>query len=1437
MRAWILLFGASLMMGCVPGGTGGGGDDDASMADGPATDGSTTDGLPADGAAPDGGVPDAVIDMTPCVPSCGDRVCGADGCGGACGVCPEGARCDLAGRCVEASADCGDGVCGAGEDCSTCAADCGPCCGNGRCDAVAGEDCATCAADCGCVAPLQCAGGVCVEPPPEPPRILTFNSNVRALTAGERVVFSAVVTDPNGIDDLIGGVLESPEGASYGAFAASGQEGAYALELSWADIDQVQAITFSEPIARAFVARFFDQGGLEVTDTLEITLTCPQGGACDGVCVDLDADGEDCGACEVACDPAATCDGGSCRCDDGLFQCGDGACVGLGAVCDRAADCGDGSDEAGCCFGDGDCGLGRICEDNRCEDGCRAHAGCPAGQQCTAGACAPGCAAHGDCPAAEYCDPEGRCRPGCRDDAACGPERQCAAGACVDRCDGDAECNPGRICLGARCTDGCRQHDDCGAGRVCVDNRCVSGCRGDGECGPTTVCEDLQCVPGCRGDGGCFGGQICLDGLCRAGCRDDAACDADEICEGLRCRVGCRDDGACDADEICVALRCAEGCRDDAACGAERICEAERCAPGCRDAAGCLDGNACVDGGCYPACDADSDCPGAATCHGGGCRDAVCGNGRLDRLEECEPALSAGCACADDCTVERPWLRNARVRFAEAGRVEVLMRTDSYAAFDGDVVWDARGGIQNDVEGYLRMRVTEWCSGATIGARIRVAGLDVLDEVRPAESPLLPIRNGGGFPSAHDFEIEYVGPQRPESFRVEIEWVVPEIGDDCGPDGSDGRCPPEGFCHPQQQRCTAFICGDGSVDGLEECDDGNAAAGDGCEGCRRAPIDVGNPCPLDDPDAVCDDGYCHPDSATCVGHVCGDGLVAPDEDCDDANPIAGDGCDACDFDPFNGPSDDRGSRYTIDFEDGDEAFVVFVHDAGENADEFLIVLDDEYDLRITTDWFFDPPPGIERDCAPQHGHAFAYLSTSLRTTYTYSSGGRGDDCGAGVDSSRFHLTSVPLRPGRYVYAVFSIRDPALDGQPYFARFVRTLRREECANGVDDDGDGAVDLADPGCIWEHDPSEVDPPSRPACGDGVDNDEDGALDWPDDDGCLAAGDASELLHCAQFDEVITLGDDGGRLVVNPVNRTQLTNPTCTGEYVRQQLVVLSLTRPAVVEVDSDSRYAGNTLTLRSACAGQPANEMACAVGSDVSLPGRALPAGDYYLYVGMTGNERAVFPITVDVRVIRQCEGDGDCDGGVCVESRCVACVEDGDCAEGVCVEQACVACRVDGDCGGDAPLCLDRRCVACREDADCDGGARCVDDLCAPSIPAGTCAMPTPVGHGRVFGTTVGQGNRLLGDCGGDGAEGVFVFTAAEDGPVCVSTAGSDVDAVLYVRAADCEGGADLACDDGAGGPARVVFEAEAGVDYFVVLDAAEGAGGPFALELTAGSCP
>ena len=66
---------------------------------------------------------------------------------------------------------------------------------------------------------------------------------------------------------------------------------------------------------------------------------------------------------------------------------------------------------------------------------------------------------------------------------------------------------------------------------------------------------------------------------------------------------------------------------------------------------------------------------------------------------------------------------------------------------------------------------------------------------------------------------------------------------------------------------------------------------------------------------------------------------------------------------------------------------------------------------------------------------------------------------------------------------------------------------ECNDEVDNDGDGRVDLADPGCEQPRDPSEADPAEPPECADLIDNDGDDLADFPDDPGCDAAGDDDE------------------------------------------------------------------------------------------------------------------------------------------------------------------------------------------------------------------------------------------------------------------------------------------------------------------------------------------
>jgi hypothetical protein len=67
---------------------------------------------------------------------------------------------------------------------------------------------------------------------------------------------------------------------------------------------------------------------------------------------------------------------------------------------------------------------------------------------------------------------------------------------------------------------------------------------------------------------------------------------------------------------------------------------------------------------------------------------------------------------------------------------------------------------------------------------------------------------------------------------------------------------------------------------------------------------------------------------------------------------------------------------------------------------------------------------------------------------------------------------------------------------------------QCANGVDDDGDGRVDLSDPGCAGAADASER---GTAACDNGVDDDGDGGFDFYVDANGDLLGDAPGDLGC--------------------------------------------------------------------------------------------------------------------------------------------------------------------------------------------------------------------------------------------------------------------------------------------------------------------------------------
>ncbi|NOY90037.1 MAG: DUF4215 domain-containing protein [Deltaproteobacteria bacterium] len=109
--------------------------------------------------------------------------------------------------------------------------------------------------------------------------------------------------------------------------------------------------------------------------------------------------------------------------------------------------------------------------------------------------------------------------------------------------------------------------------------------------------------------------------------------------------------------------------------------------------------------------------------------------------------------------------------------------------------------------------------------------------------------------------------------------------------------------------CSGPVCGDGQVAGSETCDDGNQIDRDGCS--LVCEVETGWTCGDGTAcDPVCGDGitvdsevcdptdsawteYCSSDCTMTIAS-CGDGVIqSAQEECDDENAVASDGCNAC----------------------------------------------------------------------------------------------------------------------------------------------------------------------------------------------------------------------------------------------------------------------------------------------------------------------------------------------------------------------------------------------------------------------------------------------------------------------------------------------------------------------------------------------------------------
>jgi fibro-slime domain-containing protein len=231
----------------------------------------------------------------------------------------------------------------------------------------------------------------------------------------------------------------------------------------------------------------------------------------------------------------------------------------------------------------------------------------------------------------------------------------------------------------------------------------------------------------------------------------------------------------------------------------------------------CDDGNTMSGDGCSSTCVVEPhySCPtpGKPCVH-----DVICGDGILEGTEQCDDGNTKnGDGCSSTCSVECGWQcpPGAACRAAKCG--------------DGIVAGKEQCDDGNTMDG-------DGCSSACT--------------------------------------LESKPPSVPEG------WVCTSSSAG-GPDGgvADGGAADGGAVDGGATNCvgpticTTTVCGNGKVEGSEQCDDGNDVSGDGCSPfCRLEPV-------------------CPPAGGPC-STVCGSGLLLPGDkkQCDDGNTVSGDGC-------------------------------------------------------------------------------------------------------------------------------------------------------------------------------------------------------------------------------------------------------------------------------------------------------------------------------------------------------------------------------------------------------------------------------------------------------------------------------------------------------------------------------------------------------------------
>ncbi|CAE7559633.1 GAT1 [Symbiodinium natans] len=493
------------------------------------------------------------------------------------------------------------------------------------------------------------------------------------------------------------------------------------------------------------------------------------------------------------------------------------------------------------------------------------------------------------------------------------------------------------------CGDGIRHivaGEECDDGNLIDGDGCSRDCRiEDGFTCPTRGWPSVlltPCVPIC-GDGLRVAGEECDDNNTQSGdgCSPTCQVEIGWFCKRAGAGLGyevCLQtclNGAIDPGEDCDDANTFknDGCANciiEPGWSCEPIAHrftstssGSYCVPICGDgfrialgpwAEACDDGNILAGDGCDPSCKVELGWRTKAQATSTELLlESICGDGLVVGSEGCDDGnLDAGDGCSSSCQVERGFActpEDAMTKPEAAAGPPFAARNRSVCVpvcGDGLVLVGSGEDENCRVEGGYGCGIQ---TGGTRSVCTPICGDGLLRA--PEECDDANDGKGDGCSELCQLEQGYrCWPPGVACRQICGDFLRLE-GEECDDgnlllaDGCDSSCHVEvgwtcrSYIHGATNATSVCspICGDGLIAGAEACDDGNLVPGDGCDG--NCQVEVNWVCC--DPKPGSSGSGCVPGLAVdreliCGTPTCGNGRRDPGEGCDDANRIAGDGC-------------------------------------------------------------------------------------------------------------------------------------------------------------------------------------------------------------------------------------------------------------------------------------------------------------------------------------------------------------------------------------------------------------------------------------------------------------------------------------------------------------------------------------------------------------------